>query len=279
MTRVLVAWEDQYCDALTSVLKRSIAAARREEDSEDPVVLPHATRGNGRFEKLVSDTWPNASAKGTPSSPGRIDHLVCVIDADKLHEIVSGVGPPSALGDELSTIVAWQRAAERAWNELVRSWATARSDPATVHGALLCWSKESLVLAGFDQPAMKSQMGLSIDEEPVQAFVARCEPSPSRVASATFSQRFRKPMSCLGKLFAAQNMSFPAKGDPTVDDALRELGRDSLASLRDRVDSLHALTELLWRLHRPAPPAPPAVAPTAVTKRDAKPKKVPKPRR
>jgi hypothetical protein len=279
VTRVLVAWEDHYCDALESVLKRSIAAERRESDADAPVVLSLATRGNGRFEKLVSDTWPNASAKGTPSSPGRIDHLVCVIDADKLHEIVSRVRPPSALGDDLSAIVAWQRAAELAWNEHVRSWAASSSDPRTVHGALLCWSKESLVLAGFDQPAMKSQMGLSIDDEAVQSFVASCEPSPTRVEAATFSQRFRKPMSCLERLFEAQMLSFPAKGDATIDDALRALGRESLASLRDRVDSLRALTELLWRLHRPAPPSTPDAAPSVASKPRGKPARAPKPRR
>jgi hypothetical protein len=238
-----------------------------------------------RFEKLVSDTWPNASAKGTPSSPGRIDHLVCVIDADRLHEIVAGVRPPSAPGDDVGAVAAWQRAAERAWSELLRSWTGSSSDPATVHGSLLCWSKESVLLAGFDQPAMKSQMGFDIDDAAVQSFVASCEPSPGAVDARTFSQRYRKPMSCLAKLFDAQKLSFPAKNDPTIDDALRELGRESLAVLRERVDSLRALTELVWRLHRPTASSTPVEAPSSAKGEGgakvvkAKPKKAAKPRR
>lgn len=269
MTRVLVVWEDEYWKPLDSVVRRALDLDPRAADESVPSVLGASSRGNGKFRHFIEHTWSNVRPAGTPSNRGRIDHVVCVIDGDKLHDIVASVpsvasiAPITSIADDVAKVRAWQATASLEWNKQLRAWVPPSDDPSTVHGVVLCWSKESLLLAGYDRAPFERVWPILNHTEAHKEFIQRCVPRPDTLAADEFSARYRKPRKCLDLLLAVRASSFPPKSDPRIDDALKALARDEARTLHDRVDSLRTLTELLWRLHRGEPePAPPPPAPT-----------------
>lgn len=270
MTRVLVVWEDTYCESLGGLVKRLVHARAPAPDAEMPIVLPHTSRGNGGFDRYVHTTWPAIRVRGLPVDPLPIDHLVCVVDGDHLHELLPLKVPRPPAG--VPAVAAWHAAAERAWHEHLRAQCDAGGPPeTTVHGVVLRWAKESLLLAGYDQPAMEAHLDVAAGHPGVAATLARCRPRPEGVDDALFTDTYRQPSTCLKSLREVCGLDVLHKSAPELDDALRALGRESLAKIRDRVPDLAHLAALVWELHR-GPPARP-VAPTEADRKERKKKR------
>ncbi len=256
MTRILAVWEDDYWEPLDRVLKRLVRLAAPAPDAEVPAVLGHTTRSNGAFGRYARITWPAVRSRGMPANAGAIDHLVCIVDGDRLHDLLPAQipGPPA----DATAVPAWHANAERAWQEHLRSHCDPGGPPeTTVHGVVLRWAKESLLLAGYDQPAMEAHLGITADRPEVSTALSRCAPSqPQRVDDASFTDTFHRPSTCLDILRKACGQSALHKSAPEIDDALRALGRDSLPTLRARVPELARVAALVWRLHLGAPEVP-----------------------
>lgn len=261
MTRVLVVWEDDYAEPLGLITKRLVRATAPDPSAIVPGLLFHTTRGNGAFERYVQRTWPAVRPTGQPKDPGLIDHLVCVIDGDRLHDLMPAEVPhPPAEGRAVSV---WHAAAERCW----QTYLHAKCDPAgppraSVHGVVLRWSKESLLLAGYDQPAMED-LAIPAEDADIAEALDACKPRPQDIEAALFTDTFRRPGVCLELLRKARGLGALHKNAPEIDDALRALGRDSLPVVRSRVPDMARIADLVWRLHQPVPtPAPePSPAP------------------
>lgn len=278
MTRVLVVWEDAHCESLGELVKRAVRVRSKPDGTAGPTVVRHTSRGHGAFARYVHDTWPLARARGVPLDPHPIDHVICVVDADRLHELKVVATAPS----EVSQTDAWHAKAEPAW----RDWLHSQCDPdgpprTTVHGIVLRWAKESVLLAGFDQPAWARHIEVDISAPAVQAELRReCKPHPGEVPDASFTNTFRRPLSCLQLVRQACKLSRLHKSDVTIDDALYTLARESLPALLARMPDLARLTSLIWSLHDngPAPAAVPEPEAAPVTRPPRAPKKPSGPR-
>lgn len=273
MTRVLVVWEDRYFEALGVLVERAVHAGADPAAATRPTVVNHTSRGSGGFAHYVQETWPRAHQRGVPLDPRPLDHVICVVDADRLHELKIVAQPPR----DVNTMEVWHQEAERAW----RGWLHSRCDPGgppatTVHGFVLRWSRESALLAGFDQPAWPESLGVTIDAPAVQAKLrADCKPHPSEVSDASFTNTFRRPLSCLQFVRQANKLSQIDKNDPAIDDALKALARRSLPTLLARMPDLASLATSIWSLHRgvPAPAPPTTLAPPKPSKPANKPRR------
>lgn len=69
MTRVLVVWEDAYCEPLGLIMKRLVRAVAPAPDAEVPTVLRHTARSNSAFDRYAHTTWPAVRSKGLPTDP------------------------------------------------------------------------------------------------------------------------------------------------------------------------------------------------------------------
>ena len=227
MTRVLVVWEDTYFQPLDDILNRVVKKVAPGVVASRPTVLHHTARSNTAFERYVETTWPIASARGLPMNPGPIDHVVCVVDADKLSDLLRQrvPPPPNAAGD----VSAWHGAAERLWSSHLRTKCPP-SGPAVerVHGVVLRWSKESVLLAGYDQTSFAQHLDCDVAAPSVDEFLKDCKPAPSQVDGEGFSSSFQNPTQCLRALRKAAKLPELPKNSPQFDDALRKLGRESL---------------------------------------------------
>lgn len=264
MTRVLVVWEDARCEALDALVKRAVHVRAAPDGAAAPTVVRHTVRGNGAFSRYVRETWPLARARGVPLDARPFDHMICVVDADRLHELKI-VAPPPAAAAETD---AWYAQADRAWREWLHAQCSPDGPPrTTVHGIVLRWAKESVLLAGFDQPAWPQHVEVDVAAPAVQAELRKqCKPHPGAVADAAFTNTFRRPLACLQLVRQACKLSKLDKSDPAIDDALFALARESLPTLLARVPDLARLASLIWSLHSgstthasaPAPAATPA---------------------
>lgn len=255
MTRVLVVWEDHHYETLGPFVKKRVSARAPAATPRFPEILFHTSHGNGSFKRYVASTWENVRSKGLPGNPGLIDHLICVVDGDKLHERLMGTVPHPPAHD--SALPAWLAAAERAWQDHLRALCD-KAPPGTVHGRVLRWAKESLVLAGYDREAAKLHLGIDLQSPTVREHLARCSPDPQAVAPPLFSSTFRKPLRCLTGLDGAQRAPRPpslSKNAPELDDALRALAREDSALVTARVPDIDRIADLVWQLAAPGPSA------------------------
>lgn len=262
MTRVLVVWEDAHCESLGDLVKRAVSVHGTPEAVTRPTVVRHTSRGHGAFARYVRDTWPLARARGVPLDPHPIDHAICVVDADRLHELKIVSAAPA----DVTATDAWHEAAARAWQGWLRSQCAPDGPPVTtVHGFVLRWAKESVLLAGFDQSAWARLLDVDASAPAVQAELRRkCTPHPSAVPDAMFTNTFRRPLPCLQLMRQSCNLSRLDKRDVAIDDAVYALARESLPTLLARVPDLGRLASLIWSLHRGElePPEPPKPAAT-----------------
>jgi hypothetical protein len=250
MTRLLIAWEDEYFKKLGPFVSRRMSALRPAGVVTFPKLLFHTAYGAGGFKHYVSSTWDRARSVGLPSDPGLIDHLICVVDGDKLHEQV-GTIPRAPLQAE--TVDAWLAGAEPAWQDHLRGL-VGKAPKNSVHGVILCWCKESLVLAGYDQEAAKRRLDIDVQAEDMQAFLRACKPPPSSVPDELFSATFHKPQRCLDEMAKARSSgrtSAFGKNAPEFDDMLDDLAREDSAVVARRVPDLDRLASLIWRLASP----------------------------
>ncbi len=259
MTRVLVVWEDEYWKPLGGIVKHLVRARAPAPDAEAPTVLGHTTRSNSAFDRYVRVTWPIARLRGQPEDAGPIDHLVCVVDADRLHDLLPADVPHPPVDTE--AVAAWHAAAEIAWRDRLRAQCDPAGPPATtVHGVVQRWAKESLLLAGYDQPAMEAHLDVAADHPDVAQVLSSCKPRPQAVADARFTDTYRRPSSCLKLLREARKLGVLHKSAPEIDDALRALGRESLTRICDRVPDVARIAALVWKLHHDV--HEPTMAPT-----------------
>jgi len=240
MKRVLVVWEDRYFDALHGVLKAALA--RRES-------VPGALRGqlaadsantNSAFARYAGETWPRVSAVGTPRDPRPLDHVVFVIDGDAIHRLIPATAKRPR---RASDVPRWHQEAEAAWNHYLHSQVGSRIASATVHGLVLRWSRESVVLAGWDGPSVSYALSIDVEHADVKKALAACDPNPLRVDPAGFTDHFRAPFDCLNNLRRARGIVALDKNDPEVDDALRSMARSELSLIESRVPDLTRLAE------------------------------------
>jgi hypothetical protein len=261
MTRVLVVWEDHHYETLGPFVKKRVSARAPAATARFPEILFHTSHGNGSFKRYVASTWENVRSKGLPGNPGLIDHLICVVDGDKLHERLDIVPHPPA---EEAALPSWLAAAERAWQNHLRALCD-KAPPGTVHGRVLRWAKESLVLAGYDREAVKLHLGIDLQSPAIREHLARCSPDPSTVDPSLFSSTFRKPLRCLTELDGAQRAPRPpslSKNAPELDDALRALAREDSTLVAERAPDIDRIADLVWQLAAPGPSvAQPAGAP------------------
>jgi hypothetical protein len=267
MTRVLVVWEDDHWKPLGAFAKQMVRALAPAPDAEIPTVLGHTTRSNGAFTRYVRDTWRKARPAGLPEDGGAIDHLICVVDADRLHELFPAHIPRPP--PEAGAIAAWHVAAERVWHAHLRAQCEPGGPPtSTVHGIALRWAKESLLLAGYDQPAMEAHLDISAEHPGVVDALDRCAPRPRQVDAARFTDTYRHPFKCVNLLRDARKLAPLHKSAPEIDDTLRTLARQSLTTIRDRVPDVARLAALVWRLHHGTPE--PTAAPVDAERRPGK---------
>lgn len=255
MTRVLVVWEDSYFQPLDDILNRAAKNRARSPELPRPMILHHTARSNAAFERYVATTWPMASSRGLPMNPGAINHVVCVVDADKLSDLLRPQLPPPP--SSVTDIPAWHDNAEQAWNSHLRSKCSP-DGPAvsTVHGMVLRWSKESVLLAGYDQRAFAQHVDCDITAPEVEQFLKGCNPRPSDVSGEVFSNSFRNPLRCLRGLRKAAKLAELPKNSPQFDDALRKLARESLGLVCERAPDVSRVAELIWQLHESASASP-----------------------
>lgn len=165
-------------------------------------------------------------------------------------------GPPSGA----DAVAAWHEAAERAFQSHLRAQCDPGGPPtSTVHGVVLRWAKESLLLAGYDQPAMEAHLEVSAEHPDVVAALGRCKPRPQQTDAARFADTFRRPFDCVNLLREARDSAPLHKSAPEIDDALRVLARQSLGAIRERAPDVGRIAALVWRLHA-GPPEGPAAA-------------------
>ena len=263
MKRILVVWEDKAFTQMALVVRRRMPA-RAPEDAMFPKVLFHTAAGNGKFAHYVGSTWTNVRGSGTPGDPGPIDHLVCVVDGDKLAQLL-----PKAVNrpDGSAPIGAWHQHAIDEWTSYLRASVDPSVDPLTVHGHVLRWSKESFALAGYDRPSAANCLGLDLAKPAVLAVLTACKPDPRTILAAEFSDHFRSPLRCLEQLRAESGVPGTTKNAPEVDDCIKALALapDHLAVLCARVPDVDRIVDLLWLLAASTPPL--QTAPSAPAKR------------
>lgn len=246
MSCILVAWEDTYYEPLFPFVERRLAALAPPNVKGFPQLRFHTARGNGSFDRYVRLVWPLVRANGLPRNPGSIDHLICVVDGDRVHEHHEDISRPPTLPDE---VTQWYISSEQAWENHLRDKCRDSAPPGTVHGLILRWSKESLLLAGYDREPLREHLGIDLTSDAVQAFLARCQPLPADVADCNFTDTYRHPWRCLSGLRNARGLPVLSKNCPEMDDALRALaGSQHRATLYARVPDIDLLTRLIWKL-------------------------------
>jgi hypothetical protein len=248
VARVLILWEDRYCDGLDRFLRGAVRFVRRHRAIAPPQIFPHAVRGWGNFKPFVHHDWPRMRRAGwkLPSDlrgSGPVDYLLCVADADAAAECCRGLG---SCHDDTDL---WVRMANERWTTELR--ANAQVDAQRIHGCFVRWSRESLLIAGFDSPRALARLadGRKFDAAGLATFLGSCQPSPKETDDDLFVERFRSPGECLKKMLAAGGFPPLRKNAVPVEDALKELSREpDLERVLLRVPDLLCLAELLCSL-------------------------------
>ncbi len=244
MIRVLVVWEDLYFEPIGQIVRRRLSLRASGESTPVAGIMFHTAKGNSNFDRYVASTWPKVRSTGLPGNKGRIDHLICVADGDRLHEILTGQsGPPSAPAD----VPAWHAKIEAAWHDQLRA-ASKEAAPDAVHGRVLRWSKESIVLAGYDKGPAKDHLRIDARGAQAQAFLDRCSPVPTTVDPGVFTDTYRRPLWCLNELRKAQGLDSMTKNAPEIDDALRSLAVNEALAVCERVPDLERVVDLVCDL-------------------------------
>ncbi len=258
--RIAIAWEDEYFLPLQRLVlaRRSVLRPAAADDYLD--LVQYTLRGNGKFARHVEDMWPRARALGVANDPGPLAHLICVVDGDKLSDLLPAVGQAPLHPDE---VAGWHAAAERTFEEHLRARAT-NDEPSTVHGIVLRWAKESLALAAYDRAAVADKLGVPGTDPELKAFLSRCKPSPDAVSSALFSDTYRRPVRCLDDLRNAQGLAPVGKG-VALDDVIGAIRAEDVGVVCERVPDVDRLIALAWRLtSAPTDAAPRARDPIAL---------------
>lgn len=237
MNRILVVWEDERHQALDELVRERTPATGQLE------LLFYGTGGNRNFQGFATARWPDVRAKGLPTNPGAIHHAICVVDGDRLREFVSSVGviPVSA-----ADIPRWHSHAETEWQKWLDGYYG--SSPSGLHGIVLRWAKESIVLAAYDDSLAKTAVGLDVRLSGASAHISSCVPSPPSVPDADFTNTFRDPLTCIRDLFLANGRQCPRKNNPVYDDLIRDIARHRVTAVYDRVPDIDRVVQKVQQL-------------------------------
>jgi hypothetical protein len=237
MNTVLVAYEDRYFEALDTVVRR----VGREVAPTNAPREACSVEGVTNFPGFVQQSWPVYRDKGFPKAgKSRPNRLVCVADADKVvRQLQLAVSLPPADGTD-----AWVEGANQAFTAYLRG--RTYRDPEAVHGVVLRWSLESLVIAAYDQPkAMEALAGFqgNHDADRMQAFLRRC--GLYQAHELHFLDRYRDPQGCLVSLCAELGWPTLRKGDARRDEALKQMSGLALTTLIERAPDLVRIAALI----------------------------------
>lgn len=240
MTRILILWEDKYCQKLDLCLRRILHSLPNA--SGQPIEITRfGVQGNGGFEPFVRTTWHTAAGKGILKSNGPIDELICIADADRAASVCT-IEPPPAFPLTTDT---WIGRANQSWTAKLRACATFASD--RVHGLFLRWSLESLLIALHDVEPVLKKFDCR-DREGLTKYLASCDPHPNEIAAKDFVERFRAPAKCLDKMLDAAGAPHTRKGSVPREDALEIGSREALDRLKARVPDLVLAAEFVQKI-------------------------------
>ncbi|HEY2514526.1 MAG TPA: hypothetical protein VGI39_26865 [Polyangiaceae bacterium] len=242
--RVAIAWEDEYFRPLERIVLARRGALRPPDARGYLELIQYTLRGNGRFAAHVESSWPRVRAQGVPASSGKIEHLICVVDADKLRQLLPATIEPPPHSPE--AVAEWHIAAEAAFVEHLRGRA-AGGEPSTVHGLVLRWAKESLSLAAFDRIAAGEKLGVDTAHPRVVTLFERCNPDPRAVSDALFTDAYRRPIACMDDLRRASGLPAVGKGSE-LDDVINALAGEDVEAVCRRVPDIDRLLKLAWQL-------------------------------
>ncbi len=240
MKRFVVCWEDRYFEGLDAVLRR----IRRHENASllpEPAIKPETVGGYGGFADYVRRDWAVARRRGMPGF-GVPDYLFCVADADRATEVCQGISANPTGNTE-----DWCEEASQIWTDSLRGLAAQESE--RIFGFFLRWSRESVLIAGFDEfdmIAMLSNGDASLHEREYKAFLQSCQPDPRSVER--FVDAYTKPSRCFEGLAKAVGHERLRKTDPKVEDALKQFPRDPSVSLLSRLPDLVHIAQEINRL-------------------------------
>lgn len=241
--KIALVWEDRHFDGLRAVGRAAARQLRKEPPSLPPSHLfDDSIQGYGGLKSHVRRDWARMRAHGLPKSPGPIDHIIYVLDADVAHEFLDIDPLPGSESTD-----SWHRLASQALEGRIRGWST--RDPERAHGILLRWAKESLILAAHD---IDEAIGLlnrdaSVDRAR-ESLYADCSPDPRRVEDADFIETFRSTKQCMEVVQASFGLGKLRKSDSRTSEVLRKAAGSDIHRLLGRIPDLRALAEKIIAL-------------------------------
>ena len=243
--RILLCWEDRYFTGLRAVCRSAVRVLREELGIRGalPLLFDDTARGDGGWKKHLTRDWERIQRAGIPNrGAGPLDHILYVCDADSASRVLEEVDSPPRQGSTQD----WHARATECFESNLKKLA---SDEDRVHGVLLRWHKETLLLAAHDQEEILRILNWEkVPGDGRTQLYANCEPRPDRVEDPDFIDTFRSTGECLGKFTQAFGVAKLRKSDPRVDDVLAKFGQAEIRLLMKRVLDIRNLAEKIVTL-------------------------------
>jgi hypothetical protein len=242
--RAVLVYEDHEPSALHAVVRKTLNARFDASGRSGPwPELTHlSSKGVGNMSHVVGRQWPIYRRTGFPRGGHKPDALICIADADRLHEHIPGVAAPPPVPADTE---AWRAEAERSLTAFLRGQAVV--DAERIHGHLLRWNAESLLIAAYDHLDIAS--GLQpIDEGKLEEFLEACREQPLESQDYAFMSRHRRPTRCFDDLCSAVGLPRVPKTAKLRGDILRIAARRDLETLCARVPDLPRLADRILDL-------------------------------
>lgn len=232
---IRIVYEDSYYESLDKLVRR---VRRDSTDAPDLLLECVSAQGAGGFleEARKALRAPMQSTKQRP------DAVVLIADGDQPKNLVPNAAkaPSNTSSEQLNS---WATTLESQWKDsLVKNGLGGN-----LHTFVLCWSKESLLIAATN--ALLERAGTQANA--VQEVFNACKPqSPLTVSDEMFTSTFTTPTDCLHSVFRALEQRNYKKGRDD-EDLLRNHITPSAphrSQVLQRCPDLLRLAELLNRL-------------------------------
>jgi hypothetical protein len=232
--RVVVLYEDKTSGGLHHLV-RTMVTMNRSIAGRDPFepFEAMAMKGNGNLIKGCSK-FDRLRFGGI-----RADHVVAVIDAYEVENVVPGVPHPPVQRDDLDSFDSYCQELDRAVRGRMRDLAFGRmnterrqEEGPRFHPLVLFWERESIFLAGADTLRETRKLELPEDRTTASGILhTRC---PTYVIESAFQ-------AATGKPYKKQVNGPQLFGDLASDFARWPTVLDRVPSLKEIVDTLVAL--------------------------------------